>query len=329
MLLALCFFLTVILQAWVGGVTIYRGKDSERLLLHSAILAGTPPEGRTWEDLGAVGTQLRVFTVFFAESLSKILDFPVLQVYLCLDTLCLFMVLLGFFAYLRYWFSIEYALIGLLFFSVVSILSYHFFYFHPWDRVSQLCWLGLLFLLRSERYFTLAVLLVFTIFVKHDTLPFPLLMFFVTFRRAAWKTSLFRSFVFAVLVYAAYQVLLLCFYEVSASSPLVNTDKLFSVWKINLYHFKQLWIAYPPFLLFGLVGFLAFPQLFSRDRFLRGTLFYGILILGPYLCYSYFREVRAYFYVTFLFLPPALHSLRELLSNSQAHNSVRASEDVR
>ena len=53
--------------------------------------------------------------------------------------------------------------------------TYHFFYFHPWDRVSVLVWLGALWCIRERKPLTLALVLAFGMLVKFDLLFVPLL----------------------------------------------------------------------------------------------------------------------------------------------------------
>ena len=64
---------TLILQGWVGPVTIYsEDLEEKRLLAHTMILENAPPKSQTWKDIGAVSTNIRLFTVLLADGISSL-----------------------------------------------------------------------------------------------------------------------------------------------------------------------------------------------------------------------------------------------------------------
>src|SRR5262245_3598086 len=126
LLVILAAMLTVTLQQWTGRLSIYSDALAEkRLILHDAILHNRrPPEG--WHEVGADRTNVRIFTVYLAEGLHRATGTSILTAYKLIETIALFAVFLGLFAYVRAWAPPLLALVGLLYFAVAMTLSYHF-----------------------------------------------------------------------------------------------------------------------------------------------------------------------------------------------------------
>lgn len=120
-LILLCWALTTILQQWVGGITIYSEsgwRPQARATLHEAILANSPPEGKTWVDMGANALNTRVFVVYLAEGLERFSPLTIHQSYRAIYSVSMFLAFLLLSVYLSRWFSPVYCLIGVLYVSV-------------------------------------------------------------------------------------------------------------------------------------------------------------------------------------------------------------------
>jgi hypothetical protein len=307
-LLLLVFSLTLILQKWVGGTTVYVPELAERRQqLHEAIFHNRLPHGSSsWTELGANGVNIRVGTVYFAEFLHRAFGFSVLNIYKSLDTIALFGALLLVFFYLKQTSPLPYALIGLLYVTSVLPLTYFFGYFHPWDRVSLVCWAALLMLLRRGRLKAFTALLILSVVVKYDTILLPALYFLSTVtkqnrRQVAVRSALLFALTFGV--WAGLRLLLPGGFE---------ERHLLAQLLSNLRDFGATWYAYPPLLGLGLAILLALAGVRWSDRFALASVAFGFLLLVPLFTTTNFIEMRAEMPVLLLMLPSALAALRVL-----------------
>ena len=160
-------------------------------MLHRALVEGHPPEGMTWRQLGANSTTHRVVVPLLAQSLSDLTGVPLRRVYYAIDYSSLVALFALLFLYLRRWLPVGWSLVGVLYLAAVLPTTYHFFYFHPWDRVSALVWLAALWCIRERQPLTLALALAVGMLVKFDLLFVPLLYAAATWggesrRRTCW-----------------------------------------------------------------------------------------------------------------------------------------------
>src|SRR5216683_2791439 len=92
LLIVLAGSLTLALQRWVGGATLYQESQSgRREVFHKAILQNRiPPPYTSWQQVGAIRVNIRIATVYLAESVHRLTNLNVLKVYELIDTLALF-----------------------------------------------------------------------------------------------------------------------------------------------------------------------------------------------------------------------------------------------
>jgi len=307
-LLLLIASLTLVLQRWVGDVTIYRPELAERRqLLHEAILHNRLPQGNaTWTELGANDLNVRIATVYFAEWVHRATGFNVQKIYKSLDTIALFAALLLLFAYLRMTSKPSFALVGLLYVAAILPLTYFYGYFHPWDRASLVCWVALLMLLRRERLVAFAVLLAVSIPIKYDTILLPGLYFLAKITRHTWPQVVVRSALLFALSFGIWMGMRLLlpggFEERHLMAQLLS----------NLRDFQSTSYGYPPLLGLALPILLALGGIQWSDRFSRASVVFGLLLLVPFFTRSNFIEIRAQIPVILLMLPSALMALRFL-----------------
>jgi hypothetical protein len=306
LVVALATVVTMGLQPWIGGLTIYSDETrSSREVLHRAILHNQPPPGRTWSDLGANGVNVRVAAVFLAEALSGPLK-SVRRAYIAMDTVGLWCGLLLLAGYLRRWFRFELALIGLLYFAVCLPLTYLFHYFHPWDRLSLVTWLSLLLALRRDRRAALALLLPVAITVKYDAVPFGLLYAATYWTRGQRAAVLIGG---ALLIEGAltFVLLLMAFPGGFAERPVATllADNLRVLWQEGP--------TYPPLLVFGPVLAMAVVGWREAPTDIRAAAAFALLLAVLLFFQVHFVEVRALMPILVMMLPAGLVGLRRFM----------------
>lgn len=299
--------LTLVLQKWVGGATIYHpGFADARRVLHESIFHNQLPPGRSsWSELGANGTNIRIATVYLAEAAHRISKFDVLRIYKWVDTVALFASFLLLFVYLRQTSPPIYALVGILYFAAILPLTYFFSYFHPWDRVSLACWIALLMLLRSGRLIAFAVLLAITITVKFDVILLPGLYFLAKINRENAKEVLFRTALLFALSFGIWFGLRGLFPGGREAGDMAA--QLLENWSV----FRSTLFSYPPLLGFVVPIILAFIGFRWSDRFSRASVIFALSLFIVFLRVN-FIEIRAQMPLLALLLPSALIGLRAL-----------------
>lgn len=313
LLMALSGSLTLILQRWVGGATLYQQSLSDqREMFHKAILLNRiPPPYTSWQQVGAQRLNVRIATVYFAEFVHRLTKLNVLRVYELIDTVALFFLFLLLFVYLQETSPAIYALTGLLYVAAILPLTYFLVIFAPWDRVSLVCWIALVMLLRSQRLVAFTVLLAISITVKFDTIVLPGLYFLAHITLGNWPRIVLRSiamFGVGVAVLMGLRILL----------PGGFGDRtVVTQLQINLHNFRSTPLSYPPLLVFVVPLILAFMGLRWSDHFSRISACFGVLLFVPFLLATMFIEVRAQMPVLVLVLPSALTALRVLCESGE------------
>lgn len=320
--------ITVGMQAWIGGETVYASQlEGRREALHFGILANEAPGGKGWGAIGALSIQKRIGVVYLAEAVRQVTHLPVAKVYQLLDTVFLFAALLGLFFYLRHWVAPVHALIGVLYFSAVLPLTYFFQLFHPWDRIQLAIWIGLLYLVAERRFGWLALGLVLSMLVKFDTILLPGLYFLVHCTLPRWRRTLAETAVLGALAAGTYFALGLLFpspLDTRGFDPGAAQDMLARNVRVML----DMNVRYPPFLVHALPALLSFFALRSGDRFVRASVLFACGLSAVYFSFSLYEEVRAHMVVLVLLLPPALISLSRLLREDGTGGRAAARQAV-
>ena len=297
------------MQRYVGGETIYAPEISaERDLAHQLILTNQLPTGRTWSSYGLAGDNARALTVYLAEGIHRSLDLSLRKTYFLIDTLALFASLLGLYAFLRTFAIPALALLGLLYFCLVLPLTYALHVFHPWDRLSVLCWIGSLYFLSTNRLWAFAAILVVGILVKYDMVLLPVLFFLAYWRRERAVRVSAITLGLLLLSFGTYVALSLHF-----GAGVGPRDPWHQVTR-NLRHLTEQPLLYPPFLAFTLPCLLAVLGWRTADRFARAAAVFGGLLVVPLFLATNFAEVRAEVPLLLLWLPCALAGLQSVLA---------------
>jgi hypothetical protein len=300
----------MVLQVWVGSFTIYQANPdrARALLLHEAILHNQLPQGVTWADLGAQGTNVRRFAVELADAVHRVTGLRVLVVYQLIDSVCLFLTFILLFVFLRTWLEDVYCVIGILYSAIVGVLTYHLHFFHPWDRVSQLAWMILLMLILNRRVIVFAAVLAIAVTIKFDVIFLPGLWSMYTYDKGDRVRWLATTACLFLVSFGTLQLLRAVYPGGS-----LEWEGLYRLGGKLIDDLRHMHVAYPPLLMFGLPLALAFPGLRSKDRFTISAVLFGCMLLIVFALTTNLREVRAEVPVLFLLLPAALQNLRSLV----------------
>jgi hypothetical protein len=320
LLILLCVSITIGMQTWIGDVTIYsESLQAKRALLHESILSNTPPDGESWASVGARGTNLRVGTVFLTELVRKSAGVSVYNAYRLLDSIFLFLVLVGLYFYLRLWAPDAYCVIGVLYFATCVPLTYFLYYFHPWDKPQLLLWLILLYLTRERRFLPLLACLMLSIVVKFDTILLPGLYLIVHFTREDWKRVVLETACLAAAASAVYLGLGWLFPAPGDPSRFTFASALSAIHS-NLWKLAAMNVKYPPLLVHTIPLILATTWVWKRERFVWCSVLFAVGMLGMWFLFSNFEEVRAEMAAPILLLPAAVMTLRDLLERGAIAN---------
>jgi len=304
----LCGVITLVVQHYVGDLTIYRADAAAtRLTMHEAILSNTPPPGGGWGAVGANATNVRVLVVYAAEALAAAAGASPLAAYKLIDVASLFATLLLLFAFLRRWFDDEYCLIAVLFTGCVLPLTLLLHVFHPWDRPSALVWLLMLFALRDDRPVALAALLVVAVAIKYDAVVLPGLYFLCRVSAANWRRTAAATAALFVVSFGTYAAL-----RLALPGGFEERDIVSQMLK-NLNQIIDLRNPHPSLLGFALPLLLAAVGFRASDRFMRAAAAFGVLMFLPFFLSTNFNEFRAHMPMFILLLPAALAGLQCLV----------------
>lgn len=326
LLLWLLATVTIGMQFWVGDKTIYSKElEQKREQLHFGIVANEAPGGAGWGAVGGLSIQKRVGVVYLAEGIRQVTGLAVGKIYKVLDSIFLFVALVGLFFYLRKWLPDIYCLLGVLYFSAALPLTYFYQLFHPWDRLQLAIWIGLLWLVADRRFVFLAIGLFVSILVKFDTVLLPFFYFLVHIDRLRWRQTSAESMALLLLAFGTYSALGQIF-----PSPLdvggFNLNGAQTMLARNLQSFLGMNIRFPPLLVHALPVFLAMLFLSSRPRYVLMSVLFALGLTIVYLSFSLYEEVRTHMVVLVLVLPSALMSLRYLLGDHDTE--IRATRVV-
>jgi len=314
LLVAFAFVITMVLQGWVGRHTIYEDSLNElRLEFHNAILEDKLPEWYpAWATPGSNATTARVFVVFLADLIHQITGLDLNRIYWLIDSTCLFAIIIALLTYLKKWFDNLYCTIGVLYFCSILPLTYFLYDFHPWDRLSLLVWIFLLYLIREEKIVAFVGVLAISITIKADTVLLPGLYFLYRISREHWqKTSVTTLFMFTV----SFGVYFLLLYMRPGGTDSGIYEQVLIQVKRNFGDMLGYHLKYPPFLGLSIPVLLAFLGLRSKekDRFALACTIFAFALVVPSFLFARFVEFRLLMPVLVLMLPSSLLGLKLIL----------------
>jgi len=317
LLLAFAFVITMTLQGWVGKYTIYQDSLNElRLEFHNAILEDKLPEWYpSWATPGGNATTARVFVVFLADLIHQITSLDLNRIYWLIDFTCLFAIIIALFTYLKKWFDNLYCTIGVLYFCSILPLTYFLYDFHPWDRLSLLTWIFLLYLIREEKLLAFVGVQAISITIKADTVLLPGLYFLYRISREHWqKTSVTTLFMFTV----SFGVYFLLLYMRPGGTDSGIYEQVLIQVKRNFGDMFGYHVKYPPFLGLSIPALLAILELRSqaKDRFTVACTIFAFALVVPSFLFARFVEIRLLMPILVLILPLSLMGLKLILETN-------------
>ncbi len=315
LLICLVGIVTLILQAWVGRPLIYSKPDKVRTM-HQALLADVPPPGKTWSELGINGGSARRGALELAELGHQATGVDIPHVYFGLDTLFLFVAIALLWLWLRRWVPPIYALIGVLYFAAVAPLTYLFFYFHPWDRISTCCWLVALLALERRQLPLLLAAVAAGMYVKFDMIFLPFFYAAITWKDGGWQGRLLRTAGVGALIWGIWVWLM--WQHPIEKPPGEPTDLVIRRLGDIAGDLRTFAVAWPPLLFLSLPLALLVSSWRRQARFHRWALAFVLCTLAFYAVTVNLREVRAHVPLLCLLLPGALVGLRALLEAAEA-----------
>jgi hypothetical protein len=305
--------LTVTMQWWVGGSTIYSPDVAARVeSAHAMILANAPPPGETWNAQGMNGANVRLGAVLAGEAIHRATGLSVTQSYLLLDSA---MLLLGLGLLLRYLLRIEHPLLAILavtWVGTVLPLTYQLFYFHPWDRLSLVAWVTIISLLFAQRLWAVALVLPFAVLIKYDIMLLPGLHGLQMLVRERSLRVRDVAVTGALLAIGIGTYLLLLTLRPGGNEPRVATELMARSFEV----LRELSFRWPPFLGFALPLTLAVIGVRAASAWARASFIFGLLLAVPFVLQTHLAEFRAHMPILVLILPAALRGLRVVLEGS-------------
>jgi hypothetical protein len=281
--------ITLTLQGWVGSATIYApGLRAKRDGAHAAIITNTSPDPRGWHHAGMRGNAIRVGVPFGIEWLARFTGRTPSTLYRMLDTLMLPILLVSLWLLLRAHASDTEALIVMLLIAAALPLTYQLHYFHPWDRVSGVLWLGTIWLIRGRRPWLLAMLLPLGVLVKYDLALVFGLYWLSHVDRHRWRYVSIESLMLAAVGLGTYNALR--WWRPNSFEAGYHVSERVA---INLAEFLSQPVIWPPLLFFGPICILAAYGWRRASAFERaGVVFAGGFLLLALLTIN-LAEVRA------------------------------------
>lgn len=315
------FVITIVITKWVGDVTVFSEPLSAgRQMLHEAILANQLPDGQTWSDLGANGTNVRILTVWVAEQIHRNASLPLATTYRLIDVACLFLALMITWVGLQRWCSAEWAVVGLLLLGCLIPLTMFFGYFHPWDRPSLMLWAGLVLFASRGRWSAFAGVYLIAVAVKFDAITAVAVPAILSISVSNWRLVTLRAGVVFALGAGVLYLLHLLAPGGHEARPMLN--QILS----NLTVARELGALYPPLLAHGLLGLLGLMGWSSATADARRLWVCGILLMVPHILFTNVVEVRAQVGTILCMLPLAVLGIRgaELVTGPVAATGSRA-----
>jgi hypothetical protein len=301
--------LTLMLQFWVGGRTIYGVDVRERVEgAHHAMLINVPPGGDTWAATGSNGVNIRIIPVLLAEMVHRGTGLSIPKSYFLTDSLFLLVGLLLLLGYTRLFTDLSTTLIVVTGIAALLPLTYQLFWFHPWDRVSLVSWILLLWLLFERRLLPFALLLPLAVAVKYDIMLLPglhMLRSLLESRRIVVRDWLLGSGLLTVGI-GTYMVL-----RVLRPGGFTPTSIETQVAK-NLAALLEMNVRWPPFLGFALPASLAVLGFRHTDAYGKASALFGALLMIPFALQSNLAEFRAHIPVLLLLIPAISAGLQRL-----------------
>jgi hypothetical protein len=283
---------TLTMQFWVGGQTIYANDNAARVAeAHTQILTNTPPTGG-WSSQGMNSVNIRIGAVWLGEQVHRLTGLSILHSYFVVDTVMLFLGLLLLLRYLGRFVEKLYAIVTVSFICSALPLTYQLFWQHPWDRLSFVLWVLVCMLLHREQWLGALALMAVSILVKYDIIVLPGIVALygllrdrtLSVKPIAWTTAMFGV---TLGVFVGLRSLLPGGF---AAHPANYAAELMAS---NIAAMRSMNAHWPPLLGFLLPFSLAALGMRTSAPWVRAGVIFGVLMFVPFALRSNLAEYRA------------------------------------
>jgi hypothetical protein len=296
----------------IGDLTVYAPEnDEKRRQMHAAMLENVPPEGKTWDDVGANNLNVRVAIVLLADGISNLTGQHVDFVYRAIDLSCLFAALLLIYHLLKTRFVPFIAFGGLLLTCTLLPLTMLDHYFHPWDRPMLLLWAAMIWATTQNRLFVFGLLYALAVAIKLDALMAVGMVWFARVKLDDWLRPTLETTALALVGATVLFVLLTLF---PGGQEHIDIARQLGR---NFEVAQSYGIAYPPLLVHGLLGIFGALGWSSAQPLLKRFWLFGLVMLLPHLLLTNFVEVRAQVGTLLCMLPLAMHGIHAASSSTR------------
>jgi hypothetical protein len=168
-----------------------------------------------------------------------------------IDLICIWLVLIVFFAYLHEQFTAWESALACLYFAAILPLTFAFHFYHPYDRASLVAWLLGIWCARAQRFWEFSAVTILAVLIKYDAIVLPGLYFYGNATPQTWRKYAFQASAIGIILFSMFVGLFLLlsgFYVWIDYADLILRNFEMMVWN-NL--------LYPPILAFGLPAVLA------------------------------------------------------------------------
>ena len=309
--IAFVLCVTLGLQQWVGLASLYSPTLAEKQAdIFPRLLANQPPNGGIWADVGMNSTQLRVGMLWAIDGVQSLSGLSVPKIIRLFDTVFLATLLLLLLPYLRRWFSLTESLLGVGLVVSLIPMTYFWGYFVPWDRPSAVSWLLAFWMVREDRWKTLALTLPLFVLVKFDVALVFGLYWLVWVRRETFRSVTLRACIIAVAGLGTYW--LIGQFRPGAAPPSSIVGQVVK----NVQTFLTYPASYQP--MFAYVPMIV-PLVYGwrdADHFQRASVVFGLLLMGLIAVTVNFEEFRMHMPIVLALLPCALVGVRRLVGTA-------------
>lgn len=300
----ICAMTAIAITKNIGDVTVYAEEnETKRHQMHDAILENLPPEGKTWNDVGANNLNVRVAIVEIATVLSDVTGLSVDSVYRLIDLASLFAALVLIYYGLKSWFPPGHSLVGLLVVCALLPLTMLDHHFHPWDRPMLFLWSAMICAAARNRLIAFTLLYAMAIMVKLDAVMAVGMVWFIKVKTDDWRRPTLETAAIGIVGALTLGALVALF---------PGGQEPFDIAKQVSHNFeiaREQGIAYPPLLAHGLMFALGLIAWKSAGDMSKRLWLFGLVMLIPHLLVTNFVEVRAQVGTILCMLPLALRGL--------------------
>ena len=322
---AMAATITLVHQCHTVFVPIYKNEHAKRMLIHEAIVQQEVPRGyKSWDALGANGLKSRRVAVMTVQLAHETTGVSLQWLHFAQDTALMWLGLVLLFFYVRRWVPPSYALIAMLYVGVLGPLVAKHWYFHPWDRMSQVVWLAGFWAVAARSHVGVAAATVVGIPIANSSMLLAGLHFLATLREPGayrgGQAGKWRTWAVAVGICIAAMAVEYTTRAPTPSGNLPFLEVLKAAVGVNIADMKAAMIVgWSPMLFWGLPLLLSLPLAPRLPKLLQAQLLWAALGVGAALtAHGGLKEVRNQVGFLFAAMPAFLVALQAWMGDDHA-----------